>query len=71
MGGGAIPVFFIKSLSLRSNEHMQVVPDGFGVAYMTGFDGAFTILNQFSQYTHVTPTRPPAVHHHVAERTSQ
>jgi len=54
----------------------EVVPDGFGVAYMTGFDGAFVCLRlhrlySLGAYLRGFFLRSSHVHHHVQEGTAE
>lgn len=44
----------------------EVVPDGFGVAYMTGFDGVSTWSHRRQKDAHVSMSRVSAVHNYLS-----
>lgn len=67
--------YWILSTSAIFSKHFpvygwgEVAPDGFGVAYMTGYDGR-TQLKIFELVDLTTPFRSPSVHHYISQRNA-
>lgn len=60
---GEKSVFPLSHFDSCSHNDSQVVPDGFGVAYMTGYDGGLSALYIMFRYSYIP--RSSAVYHYI------